>query len=258
MTVVEVLTSSNIKYQNLNQGVFEDKFYFGKIIHTLKKPTEIQILSNKKYLINYNKVDNKDPEWNNEIIDSKFYYKQAPLDICPTWSNESVNKFTKETAPIIDKKELYTQIQSQLEKYMDVIDDRIYDLVTTYILGTYCYSLFKSYGYLFFNSDRESGKTKFMNLIELMCFNPINATNPSESALFRICELNCPTLLIDDYEGQDEERQRIINQILKVGYKRGGAVIRTERSKNDSFEVRSFEVYSPKVISNTQNLMQLR
>ena len=257
MTVIEVLTSSNIKYQNLNQGVFEDSFYFGKIIHSLKKPTEIVVLSNKKYLINYNKVEKADPTWNNEIIDFRFYYKQAPLDICPSWSNESIDRFTKGEAELIDRTELYNKIRSQLVKYMDVIDNRQLDLVTTYIIGTYCFSMFKSYGYLFFNSDRESGKTKFMNLIELMCFNPINATNPSESALFRICELNCPTLLVDDYEGQDEEKQRVINQILKVGYKRGGAVIRTEKGKDDSYEVRSFEVYSPKIISNTNVLDEI-
>ena len=257
MTATMLFTANNIKYQNLNQGIFNDTFYFGKIIHTLKKPTEIVILSNKQHFTNYYKVDKNDPTWNNEILDNGFYYRQAPLDISPTWSNESINNFVSDKSEIINKIELYDSIRNKLQKYMDVTDDRILDLVTTYIIGTYCYSLFKSYGYLFFNSDRESGKTKFMNLIEAMSFNPINATNPSESALFRICELNSPTLLVDDYEGQDEEKQKTLNQILKVGYKKGGQVIRTERDANKNFEIRCFDVYSPKIISNTTLLDEI-
>jgi hypothetical protein len=60
-------------------------------------------------------------------------------------------------------------------------------------------------------------------------------------------------LLIDDFEKIEDEKQPAIMQILKIGYKRDGQTIRTEKIK-DRFEPQVFDVYSPKVISNTGGL----
>lgn len=143
-----------------------------------------------------------------------------------------------------------TKIQSH---YMDVHDNRIFKLTTAFILGTYCFELFSAYGYLFFNSDKETGKTKFAEIIGNLSFNLQDMTSPSESVLFRVCELTKGVQLVDDFEKIPDERRAPLEQILKVGYKKGGKAARTEKRK-DEFVPVFFDVYSPKLITNTTTL----
>lgn len=137
--------------------------------------------------------------------------------------------------------------------YMDVVDKRSFLLTTAFIISSYCYSLFDATGYLFFNSDKESGKTKFATVLSLMCFHSINCTSPSEAALFRITSLGMGTMLIDDFERISEEKKNTLLQILKVGYRKDGKVIRVEKRKN-LFVPQIFDCYCPKMVTNTSSL----
>ena len=150
-------------------------------------------------------------------------------------------------------KNLLEIITSIINHYMDLNDERISLLCGTYILSSYCYTLFNAVGYLFLNSEKESGKTKLMDLMRLMDFHPINATNPSEAALFRITELAKGVMHIDDFENIEEDRKHALEQILKVGYKRSGQTIRTEK-RGDTFLPVFFDCYCPKIITNTTTL----
>ncbi len=250
----ELFEKPEIRIQNLSQGMYDGKFYYGKVVRIGEQKVDTLILSSRVCLADYSEIRMNGMGFGqNEITDAGFHYRHGLMEMPYRWSNHSAYSFLNGDSLEVNPKILFNRIREVLEYYMDVHDERILDLIAVYILGTYCYSLFNSYGYLFFNCERESGKTKLMMLIELMCFNPVNATNPSESALFRACEYTKPTLLIDDYEKIEDEKQKIINQILKVGYKKGGQTIRTEK-RNGKYEPVLFDVYSPKVISNTGEL----
>jgi hypothetical protein len=245
-----------INYNKLGQGIFRDKFYFGRLVFIESQKTNAVIFSDETVLVDYSNIKKvaggkKVPIGENELLLNGFNYRGDLPGFVPSWSNEGVKSFID--LEKLDGQKLFESIRAELEYYLDVKDTRILDLVTIYILTTYCYSLFNSIGYLFFNSDKESGKTKAMRLTGLMCFNPINATNPSESALFRLCDCIQPTLLIDDFEKIEDEKQPAIMQILKIGYKKDGQTIRTEKI-HDKFEPTVFDVYSPKIISNTGGL----
>ncbi len=88
-----------------------------------------------------------------------------------------------------------------------------------------------------------------------MAFNSVNATNPTEASLFRLCESNKPTFLIDDYEKIEDEKQKFINQILKTGYKKGGQTLRADPNENN--RIRMFNLYSPKIINNVGDLEEI-
>ena len=148
---------------------------------------------------------------------------------------------------------LLTTLKKVQNYYMDVVDKRVFTIVSLYTITTYFFELFNSIGYLFFCSDSGSGKTKFADIIRLTSFNSINATNPSESVLFRIIQQTKGTLFVDDYEKIEETKKGAIDQILKVGYKRGGQTVRSEKV-GDNYMPRFFDVYSPKVITNTIGL----
>jgi hypothetical protein len=139
------------------------------------------------------------------------------------------------------------------KQYMDVVDERSFLLAATFTIATYCYTLFDAVGYLFFNSEKESGKTKFATLISLASFHSVNCTNPSEAALFRVTSLGKGLMLIDDFENISDEKRNALLQIIKVGYRRGGNVIRVEKKK-DMFVPQIFDCYCPKLITNTTTL----
>jgi len=140
-----------------------------------------------------------------------------------------------------------------LDQYMDVVDRRSLLLSAAFTIATYCYTLFDSTGYLFFNSEKESGKTKFATLISLMSYHSVNCTNPSEAALYRITSLGKGLMVIDDFENISEEKKNALLQIIKVGYRREGKVIRVEKRK-DMFVPQIFDCYCPKIITNTTSL----
>ena len=173
-------------------------------------------------------------------------YIYYPTCIVPTLT-------TQQHQPLSYTTTLLHTLIFYLQKYMDVVDGRSLLLTASFILGSYCYSLFDSVGYIFFNSDKESGKTKFATLIGLMGFHTINCSSPSESALFRVTSLGMGLMIIDDFENISEEKKNALLQILKIGYRKDGRVIRVEKKK-EMFVPALFDVYCPKIITNTTTL----
>lgn len=164
-----------------------------------------------------------------------------------------VTTLTYTTTPQTTLTTLLTTLKNIQKHYMDVHDERLFTLTSLYIIATYNFELYNSIGYLFFCSDSGSGKTKFADIIRFLSFNAINATNPSESVLFRVLQQTRGTLFVDDYENIEDKKKGAIDQILKVGYKRGGQTIRAEKV-GDTYVPKYFDVYSPKVITNTIGL----
>lgn len=167
------------------------------------------------------------------------------LTTLTTQTTQSLN-----TSNIINLRDLIKWIQ---DYYMDLHDQSLTTLTTHYILSTYIYQLFTSMGYLFLCSDSGTGKTKWATIIQQLSFNAINATNTTESAMFRIVEQSKGTLLIDDYDRIDEKKKAPIDQLLKVGYKRSGKTCRSEKI-GDNYVPVFFDVYCPKIITNTEGL----
>lgn len=265
---IDLFKTKDPVFYNLNQGVFNECFYFGKVHYVENQPTDAVIFSNGQCLLDLSAIKItkeelidgkikklKVPYGENQIKENGMNYKNSIVECSYFWSNEAIDYFINGNSKVIDKTELFNEIKTELEKYMDIEDKRVFDLVTSYILGTYCFSLFNSYGYLFLNCEKNSGKTKFTNLMGFMTFNSINATNPSEASLFRLCEANKPTFLIDDYEKMEDDKQKYINQILKTGYKKGGQTLRIDTNENN--RIRMFDLYSPKIINNVGDLEEI-
>ncbi len=265
--IENIFKNKEPKFYHLAQGIHNNNFYFGKVVYIKNQPTDCIVLSNKQYLVDYNRIntikeekgaDNKikkfkGPLGDNQIKLAGINYRNNLLEQNTFWSNESINQFITNESEPINKRNLFYEIKNTYDYYLDVKDPRIFDIMTCFVIGTYCFTMFDAYGYPFVNSEKNSGKTKLTNITGYLAFNAINATNPTESALFRLCEANKPTFIIDDYEKIDDDKQRYINQILKTGYKKGGQTMRTE-SRNNMFSVKLFDLYSPKIINNTGDI----
>lgn len=184
----------------------------------------------------------------------EYYKKRLELTTHTTY-NTLTTLTTQTTQQAIEPNTMSLRdlIKSVQDYYMDLHDQSLTTLTTHYILSTYIYQLFTSLGYLFLCSDSGTGKTKWATIIQLLSFNSINATNTTESAMFRIVEQSKGTLLIDDYDRIDEKKKAPIDQLLKVGYKRSGKTCRSEKI-GDNYVPVFFDVYCPKIITNTEGL----
>lgn len=96
-------------------------------------------------------------------------------------------------------------------------------------------------------AERACAKTLLQTLIASMSFRPLAAANASLSALFRAIERWGCTLFIDEADTFFKENKEL-HGMVNAGYKKGGAVLRSEVSGN-SYEPRAFNVYGAKSIA---------
>jgi hypothetical protein len=240
---LHVLKNKDIDFTNLNQGIYRDRWYFGKLFNDGDKPRLGIVLSSKHIAIGH------------EALETIGLNRHNELELQRTcWSNEDIERWLNSSEKI-DKRRLYEQIRGRILHYMDFTDGRIADLCTCWIIGTYCYELFESYGYLYFNAFRNSGKTKIKNILKFMGFNSIEASNISESAFFRTIENRKGVLCLDEYEKMDDTRKKILDQLLNAGHMKNAAVVRSEKI-GDNWIAREFNVYCPKIICNITGINQ--
>ena len=250
------LENPEIVYDNLNQGEHEGMWYFGKLFVEDNVEREAIIISQKEILVNRsNLVRTKEgivDLGKNEIKDLGLNYKHN-LEVNKNfWSNKSIKKYLFENKQI-NREKVYKKVRETIEFYMDVKDNKIFDVVTCWVCGTYCYELFESFGYLYFHALRESGKSKFKKILRLIGFNGQEASSISEASFFRTIENTKGVLCIDEYERLNTERKKSTDLLLNAGIEKGASVKRVDKVGNKQIN-RDFDVYCPKIICNITGL----
>lgn len=102
---------------------------------------------------------------------------------------------------------------------------------------------------LIVSPEKRSGKTRAMEVLELLVARPWRVTGASEAAMFRKIEKDRPTLLLDELDaifGSNSERTEPLRAILNAGNRPGGTVARCVGENKD---VEDFSVYCPKVLA---------
>jgi hypothetical protein len=126
--------------------------------------------------------------------------------------------------------------------------------VVLYVAQTYVHQSLDVIGYLAITSpERRSGKTRLMDVLELLVAVPWRVIEPSEAVLFRKIDRAQPTLLLDEFDAifasrRDTEPQRAV---LNAGNARGTCV---SRCIPPSHDVMDFEVFCPKVLAGIGRL----
>lgn len=154
----------------------------------------------------------------------------------------------------VDPAKLYDDLRAVYLKFVEYPDPIYYDIVPLFVLTSYVFRLFKSTGYIHFNGTAASGKSQNLRVLSALALNPIWASNMSPSSLFRTVAGNPGVLAVDEAESFEGEQGQEIRKLLLAGYAEGSIASRTERGKNDVFEVVHYEVYSPKVLASINTL----
>jgi hypothetical protein len=123
--------------------------------------------------------------------------------------------------------------------------------LAVWTIGTYCFDIFDAFPYVTLTSPSpRCGKTRVLEVAELVVQAPLRATNTSEAALFRAIDKfkPTPTLLLDEAETlrSKGERADYLLQVINAGNRRNAHVLRCDGKPP---RVEKFQVYCPKVIA---------
>lgn len=106
------------------------------------------------------------------------------------------------------------------------------------------------------SAEKESGKTRLLELLELLAAQPMRSIEISDAALFRIIDENPPTLLLDEIDaafGKDAKAFQGLRAILNAGHRRGSPVPRVV-GEGKRMKVQLFETFCPKAIAGIKDL----
>jgi putative DNA primase/helicase len=122
-----------------------------------------------------------------------------------------------------------------------VMPDYAADTAALWVMHTYLLDCFGISPRLAITSpEKGCGKTTLLDVLSRLVMRPLSTANATASAIFRIVEMQQPTLLIDEADTFLSENEEL-RGILNSGHRHGGSVIRTV---GEDFEPRAFSTYS--------------
>jgi hypothetical protein len=123
--------------------------------------------------------------------------------------------------------------------------------IAGWVLAAWLMDVWDRFPHLAISSpEKRCGKTRLLQLLELITPNAYSTTNISPAALYRLIAQQQPTLLLDEAQSisrRGSEASEVIREILNAGIDKNAKVLRCGGEKND--EIVEFKVYSPKVVA---------
>jgi uncharacterized protein DUF3631 len=162
-----------------------------------------------------------------------------------------------DTEPVGAESLIVRAIESFLSKYVVLPKSTALPLALWALL-TFTFDSFDACPYLAVTSPApRCGKTRLLECLELIVWEPRRASNISEAALFRTIEKFKPTLLLDEAEtlSGKSERAEYLRQILNAGNRIGAKVTRCV-GQGASLDAKDFSVFCPKVLAGIGNFPQ--
>ncbi|MFQ5532100.1 MAG: hypothetical protein ACE5ES_05795, partial [Candidatus Nanoarchaeia archaeon] len=173
------------------------------------------------------------------------------------WHHKKINDFINNEHSQKTLQETYDEIKDQLKYYIELSDEREYDLVVCWIIATYFHQVFNTFPYLFLNATKQAGKTKLLTFCSCLAFNAVPTLCQTGASLFRMTQELRPTFLLDETEKFGKKDENDYRSLLLARYKKGMKVWRIEEESYNNKKVRvarGYEVYGPTLLSNISGL----
>ena len=159
--------------------------------------------------------------------------------------------------------ELANKIREFFTRYVVLGNTHAEVAVTLWALHTWILECFEVTPRLAFISvERSSGKTRALEILEVLTYDGNLMVNFSTSWLFRSINVadgeRVPTMLFDEadnyFYGKLNDTQREILAFINVGYKRGGMVGRTTVTNKSEMRAEKFASFCPLALGAIHNL----
>lgn len=166
-----------------------------------------------------------------------------PLDVAASTAAPPVA-----LAPLLD------EVQTFIRRYV-VLTTVQAIAITLWVLHTWAIEAAEATPYLSITSaEKRSGKTRLLEVLELLVFRPWQTGRVSAAALVRTIERKTPTLLLDEADAafkREREYVEAIRGVLNDGYRRGKKATLCIPPK---WEPADFSVFCPKAIASIGRL----
>ena len=144
---------------------------------------------------------------------------------------------------------LLARVRALLRRYLVLPSEHAERALALWVLHTWAFDGARITPYLFIRSaEPESGKTRVLEVLRLLCRTAKRASTITEAALYQAVEAWKPTLLLDEvdqvFTGRSE-REMALCAVLNDGYELGGTALRGTQE----MEPREFSVFCPKAMS---------
>jgi hypothetical protein len=141
-----------------------------------------------------------------------------------------------------------------LSRFLVMSDDGL-RVLALWAFHTWAFAAAETTPYISIRSpERESGKTRVIEVVSLITRNSEQVADASISALFRSIEKFQSTMLFDGvdgiFRGRDED-SKDLKRLLNSGYRTGATVLRTV---GDQHEPKRFSTFSPKLLAGLGGL----
>lgn len=164
--------------------------------------------------------------------------------------NASINLPFKEHEAAFDPVDpalLFSEISRAIRTYI-VCEPEQADAATLWVVQTHLTDAADVSPILLINApERACAKTVLQQLLGLLTYHALFASNASTSALFRSIDKWSATLMIDEADTFFRDNSEL-HGMVNAGYKKGGFVLRSEAS-GDSFEPKIIPVFGAKCIA---------
>jgi len=166
------------------------------------------------------------------------------------WPSEHLDAFLSNNYNV-DPLIAFKHAVELIETHIDFPGTEATTVTALWAMSTYLYRLFNAFPYLALTGPKGSGKTKVLEVLECLSFNPLFTANITTAALFRSIEAASPTVLIDEAEILAGGENTDLRFILQSGYRSGAQAV---RASGVDFSLQKFDLYSPKAIANIMGL----
>src|SRR2546423_14364457 len=130
----------------------------------------------------------------------------------------------------LDTASLLGLVARFVRRFVVLPSDAALAAVSLFVLHTYALDATEQTPYLLVTSpERQSGKTRLLEVLELVVLRPWRVAGASEAALFRKLEQDKPCVLLDEIDaifGGNSESTEPLRALLNSGNRRGATVAR--------------------------------
>jgi len=218
--------------------------YVGQIVRE-RRFQSLQIICDIRSILNFTDVNGEVSNVNLKCVNFKMEQR---------WSSEGIDGFLNGKEPI-KPSQLFARLRKLFRGYIELSDERLYDFLTLWSIGTYFHWLFNAYPYVYVGGISGTGKTKLLTLCSLICFNSVSSGAISTASLFRLIQSTKCSVFLDESDALSNRFGAFeVRNLLLCGYKKGQRIYRAKRTDEGTFEAECFEVYSPKMLANIEGL----
>lgn len=142
-----------------------------------------------------------------------------------------------------------------MRRFVAFTNDDHAPVLGLWILHTWAFDAAYATPYIYVTSaEKQSGKTRLIEVLNLLARNPLVASSVSASSIYRVIESTRPTMFIDEVDAifDGGRANEDLRNILNSGYKHNGSVLRTVPGK-DGGEVMPFSTWAPKLLAGIDN-----